>query len=76
MLPGFAGFRHCECQTDVCSATDDSTNELTQIGTDSVTWDRDTPPVKATRAVTSAGPAGIKQPGVMNLGQRLLNPAA
>ena len=43
---------------------------------DSVTWDRDTPLVKATGAVTSAGPAGIKQPGVMNLGQRLLNLAA
>ena len=65
-----------ETQTDVCSAMDDNTNEITQIGADSVSQDRDTPPVKATGAVTSAGPAGIKQPGVMNLGQYLLNPAA
>ena len=50
-----------ETQTDVCSAKDDNTNELTQIGTDSVTRDRDTPPVKAAGALTSAGMAGSCQ---------------
>ena len=50
-----------ETQTDVCSAMDDNTNELTQIGTDSVTWDWVTLPVKAAAAMTSAGPAGSCQ---------------
>ena len=36
----------------------DDNNELTQIGTDSVTQDQDTSPVKAAGVVTSAGPAG------------------
>ena len=41
-----------ETQKEVCSAKDDNTNELTQIGTDNATQDRDVPPVEAAGAVT------------------------